>query len=357
MRSRTDALRLFATLARLGIGVGLLVYLARSGVIDWRRLSMLVTAWPITVAAVGLLLLDVTLMALRLSWLFRPHGLRVPPGRAVQLTLVGFFFGTFMPGATGGDLARLFYTTTGNSGRRTEIATVVILDRAIGLLSLLAMPLIFAPMFPTLLRTAPTLRVLLIAVAGAAAGLLGILVVGLFGRRLVGLWPGGPLDRLPWSARVLGTLNVYRRHPWILAGAFAISLCANLLLVPVTALAMLALNPSGLAASMCFLIPMGYIVNSVPLTPSGLGVGEAAFNALFGLAGLTGGAEALLGWRVWTAVVGLLGLVVYLRGLEQVVFEAEHITGGAQTFERSPLPPSAAPESPAVASRTQPAGS
>jgi hypothetical protein len=34
-----------------------------------------------------------------------------------------FFFGTFLPGAAGGDLSKLFYTTRASGGRHTEIMT------------------------------------------------------------------------------------------------------------------------------------------------------------------------------------------------------------------------------------------
>jgi uncharacterized membrane protein YbhN (UPF0104 family) len=74
---------------------------------------------------------------------------------------------------------------------------------------------------------------------------------------------------------------------------------------------------------MCLVIPIGHIVNSLPLTPGGLGVGETAFNTLFNITGLRGGAEALLCSRIWTALVGLIGFVFYLRGIRRKVFDEE----------------------------------
>jgi uncharacterized membrane protein YbhN (UPF0104 family) len=90
------------------------------------------------------------------------------------------------------------------------------------------------------------------------------------------------------------------------------------LLLIVMVLAVFVLNPAGLDLKMCLIVPLGFVANSLPFTPGGLGVGETAFNALFTVAGLTGGAEALLCWRIWTALVRLLGLVFYLRGIERV---------------------------------------
>jgi uncharacterized membrane protein YbhN (UPF0104 family) len=74
---------------------------------------------------------------------------------------------------------------------------------------------------------------------------------------------------------------------------------------------------------------LGFIADNLPVTPGGLGVGETAFSALFLVAGLTGGAEALLCWRVWTALVRLLGLVFYLRGIDRVFGHQAAGTGRA----------------------------
>jgi hypothetical protein len=50
-------------------------------------------------------------------------------------------------------------------------------------------------------------------------------------------------------------------------------------------------------------------------------VGETAFNTLFNLAGLLGGAEALLLTRIWMALVGAIGFVFYLRGISREIFD------------------------------------
>jgi glycosyltransferase 2 family protein len=322
MPGKSPALKVLLTLVRLAIGIGLLVYLARSGIIDLRALSKLATAWLITLAAVALLLFDVFLMSLRLSWLFRPQGLRLSLLMSLQLTLVGFFFATFAPGSAGGDIARLFYATRENSGRRTEIMTVVIFDRVIGLFSMLLLPLLFAPMFPKLIQSVPVLRYLLITVALLALCLLAGFLVCLWNESILRLLGRKTLGLAKWrslAVRGLETIRTYRHSPGILVSALGASMLANLALMVVTALGMLIVNPSGLEMKMCLVIPMGYIANSLPLTPGGLGVGEAAFNALFDITGLHGGADALLCWRIWSAFVGILGLIFYLRGLRRSV--------------------------------------
>jgi glycosyltransferase 2 family protein len=316
--------RILGGLIRLGVGIGLLVYLAESRVIDFRALSTLVTAWPISLAALALMFLDIALMALRLSWLFRPRALELSLGRSLELTLVSSFFATFLPGAAGGDLAKLFYAAAENKGRRTEIVTVLVFDRVIGLFSVLLLPLLFAPLFPQLIQTTRVLRALLLTALGLTLVLLTAFLLCMFDPARVIRWARSGLGFLPGerlAERMVGTIGAYRQSRGTLMAALGLSLLANLTLIAVTSLAILALHPASMSMKMCLVIPLGDLANNLPLTPGGLGVGESAYNALFGVVGLQGGAEALLCWRIWRAAVGLIGLVLYLRGPRRSVYD------------------------------------
>jgi uncharacterized membrane protein YbhN (UPF0104 family) len=101
-------------LVRLAIATGLLAYLTKSHAIDLRALSKLITEWPISLASLALMFLAIALMAARLSLLFRPPGLRLSFENSLELNLVSSFFATFLPGAAGGDLAKLYYAGAEN---------------------------------------------------------------------------------------------------------------------------------------------------------------------------------------------------------------------------------------------------
>src|SRR6266481_7561653 len=116
-------------LLRVAIGIAILVYLAKSGQINLSSLIRLSHAWPITLIALGFLLLDILMMSIRASLLFRSARLFLSLGSSFQLNLIGFLFSTFLPGAAGGDMARLVYATRQNHGSRAEVETVLILDR------------------------------------------------------------------------------------------------------------------------------------------------------------------------------------------------------------------------------------
>lgn len=322
--SPTPLRRLVLTLVRLGIGLALLAYLVRSGILNLHTLGDLFIAWPFTLAAAGLFLADMSLMAVRLSLLFRPQSLRISVGSAFRLTLVGQFFSAFLPGGAGGDMVKLYYATRENRGRRTEIVTILLLDRAIGLLSLVMLPLLVAPLFLQFMRSIPALGGLLLAagvlvialLTGAAVAFSGYAARHPLILRVLNRMPGGSHAR-----RMMDTLHSYRRHLSTLAGALSLGLAGNFMALSSTMLIGLAMGLGRHAWRMSLLIPLGQVANSVPLTPGGLGVGEAAFNLLFSLAGLQRGADVLLGWRLVTVVVGLFGLFFYLQGLRRCVSE------------------------------------
>ena len=324
---------MFAVL-RLAAGIAILVYLAKSGIISFGALAKLAVAWPITLLVLAVFLVDIFLMGLRTSWLFRPLGMKLTVLKSTELTLVSIFFSTFLPGAGGGDLAKLYYATKENTGRRTEVATVLMLDRAIGFFAMLILPFFFVPMFLPLIQAVPPLRSILILVACVSIGLLAAFLVCAFNQSIVDFLAreSTPLPR--WrklGCRVLQTIRIYGRNPGTLLSALLLSILANLSVIIITALAVLILDPANLSSKICLVVPIGQAVNGLPLTPGGLGVGETALNALFNLTGLRGGAEAFLYWRVWKAMIGLLGLVIYVRGMGSVILYSESESKGQIT--------------------------
>jgi glycosyltransferase 2 family protein len=332
--SRANFLRkaLFALL-RMAIGVVILVYLVKSGRIDLHSLARLFRLWPLTLLGMLVLLIDILFMSIRVSLLFHAQRLSLSLWNAIQLTLIGFFFSTFLPGAAGGDLAKLYYATRENEGRRAEVATVLLFDRIIGLLSLLLIPFLFAPFFIELIRSAPTLRRILWLDAILGLGMCAAMALVMFSAtfriaflKLLARWRG--LQSV--AARMLDAIAAYGKARGILLAALALSFLANLALVGVTAVGLYTVNPSQLSWKLALVAPVGHLVNSLPLTPGGIGVGETAFNALFSLTGMTGGADALLCLRIWSLLVGALGLLNYIFGMGRIVHWQKDHPGAGQ---------------------------
>jgi uncharacterized protein (TIRG00374 family) len=266
--------------------------------------------------------------AWRLCVLMKARAMHLSLFASTRLTLIGIFFNACLPGSTGGDLVKIYYATEGNRGRRMEVTTVILFDRAAGMFALMIWPLLVAPLFPQLLEQMPVLKSLL----GGAAAIAAVMLVGFLAAWSNWLRQSALLRwafrRLPlgsYAERAFDTVHGYRNHLGAVLASVVISLLAHTMSMSVTLMLIAAVSPGGAEWPMAVLIPLGHLANIVPVTPGGLGVGEAAFNKLFSMAGLSGGAEGLLGWRLLTILIGLLGMVFYFQGRKKVVHGSEQL--------------------------------
>jgi len=310
------------TVLRYTVALALLAYLFSSGSIQWAALSNLFSQWWVTTGALAMLALVVVTTSWRFCILLRPRALDITLAASIRLTMIGMFFNTVLPGAGGGDFVRFYYGARGHEGRRTEILTVMFFDRLAGLFAMISWPLIAAPFFLSMWIESRVLTGLLGAGLTAALGMIAVFLVA---------WsplasPGGTLESLVkkipagesiWT--IMETIASYRDHKGTVLVAVGVSLLSHTLGIGAALVLAAVTVPDSFSWAMSVLIPLGFMANTVPLTPGGLGVGEAAFDSLFGLAGLDGGAEVLLGWRLLILVMGLAGLGVYLRGRHEFV--------------------------------------
>ena len=311
---------------RLLIGVGILVYLARSGQINLSSLMNLLHKWPLTTAAifffnaryppdVGPRFPSVSQRASSLSL-----------ANSLQLNLIGFLFSTFLPGAAGGDIAklRLRHQRKSRASRRSCNGSNPGSTGRVVLAHLAATTV--RPIFPRssakYLRLAPTalFRCRSRRVHACRRGRGHVL---LSRPRLVELSSASVARAQKPALRVFDAMAAHGKARGTLLFALILSLSANLCLIVVTGLGLYAVSPRSFSARLVLVAPMGHLVNSLPLTPGGIGVGESAFNSLFNLTGMNGGAETLLCVRVWNISVGLLGLLVYFFGLGRIVHPYE----------------------------------
>jgi hypothetical protein len=310
------------TVARFSVAGALLAWLAFSGVIDWHALTALLDARTV-VATLALASLGHVLTCWRLTVLLVPLGFRLTVPASVRLGLIGVFFNTCLPGGASGDAVRIYYGMSENRGRRLDIATAMLLDRMVGLAALLMWPVLAATAFPGLVRESALLQGLLILLGGGSLAVLLVLMLLVSGSGMLGAFAARLSAR--WAAarnleRAVEVVQVFGRARRRLLAAFLISLMAHTLAFSATLVIAHAVTPR-FAWEMALLLPAGFLANALPLTPGGLGVGEAALDGLFRSAGLDGGAEILLGWRFAILSLALAGLAVYLRGQRRFIFD------------------------------------
>ncbi len=299
------------------IGIAGVLILVYFGSIDLDVLSRATRRPELLALAFLGLLLTVPIAACR--WWMLLHGLQLPATLRWTLgtTFISLFFNTFLPGAYGGDVVRLAlaYRVYGKLNRLT---ISVIVDRLSGLAALLLLGLAMLPALPMGYAS----RLGWIAAALVAAGLLALYVA-----LRSGDWLIRQLGRLPAPAgpilqhvvrEVLAALQAYTARPGLLLATLVLSLGQFVLVL-------LALIALGWAMGFVGLDWPGYmlagvwslVANALPITPGGIGVGEAAFaHAASALSHSTATGAAFgtvfLALRLVSIAVGMIGIVPWL---------------------------------------------
>ena len=227
-------------------------------------------------------------------WLLRANRLDVGFFEAQRFAWIGFFFNNVIPGITGGDVVKAVYIAQHCSTDRVPALVSVVVDRIVGLLSLLLVgslaSLLAVNRFPTFAVVVwlTTAGILLICVLLLSPGLRQLVRFEQLTARLPKRL-GQILEEI--DAAVLQ----YREHLagimlWLLVSPLTYSLLITGFWFMDRSLGV------GLALTdYFFIVPVASVVQGVPIAPAGWGIGEAAYGALigkFGAAALPGVPEA-----------------------------------------------------------------
>jgi glycosyltransferase 2 family protein len=259
---------------------------------------------------------------------------------AFRLGLVGYFFNIFLPGAVGGDLVKAAFIAR-EQKRRTVAVSTVLMDRAIGLLGLIAIAAIVGSAFlyfygsnlsepakmpaKNLPLEPRTLMRLVIGVAD------GIAIVALISWLLLGLLPehrsqifARRLHHIPKAGRILAevwrAVFLYRKRPMTIFAALLLTFVTHFLNVMTFYLAILAFERADAPAHIpsllehFILVPVGMASQGFIPLPGGIGVTEAIYAAFYEGFGYSGedGFVAGVGMRIVQCVLGVIGYVVFL---------------------------------------------
>jgi glycosyltransferase 2 family protein len=301
---------------RIALGFGLLAYvLSRTG--GWTQAARLFAVPWLLPAFVLFTLIGAAVEAKRLCLLLRSQARDLPFGASLALVAVSVFFGLCIPGGTGGDLIKLYYLARDDRSRGIEMATVILVDRAVGLFSMLALAVILGLVHWRLLLAPGPVPVL---TAGALAGMLLVMGLALLSWStsvrsmplVEWLRTRAPLHR--YLGRGFDALHAFKDHRGAVLQAVSLSLLGQVALAGAFAAAGTVLVPGCPVLLTPFLSLLGMVANWIPLTPGGLGVGEAAFAGLFHLSGFAGGETLLLAWRIGMLPIAAIGAALYAFG-------------------------------------------
>lgn len=312
------------SLGRVSLAGAVLALMARGGHIEWSRLKGVLDHWPLSLLALALLLLGLAIASWRFCLLTAARGFQVTFANSLRLTLIGNAANIVVP-TIGGDLLRVWFAADGHPGRRTEIATICLLDRVLGLIGLLLVPVTLAPFFPGIVRESRVILYILVVAAGGAVALAAAILVALSPRGSTSTPVRFLLRTFPlggYPQRIIDTVHSYREHPASLAAGAAWSIASNLCMAVSLVVLQLPTTPWEGAMLGGYLASLTFVLNNVPITPSGIGVTEAAVAALYAMAGMHGGAETMLQMRLLLVALAPVGVMFYLRGMRRYLTAA-----------------------------------
>jgi uncharacterized protein (TIRG00374 family) len=302
---------------KFALGAGAIWFLIHSGTLDPVLVGRALEnhPWICLSALLGYLVLVLVPAWGRWFLLLRYAGLPVGAGRSFNLHMVGIFFNSLIPGGTGGDLVKGYYLFQEQDEKRRGSALITIaMDRIIGLYSLLCVAMIMSAWNYDLWRNSDALRFNGIFYACVFMGF--TVVIALFFSPFSKYFlehenlhnkPGGRFLKI-----ISDGLSVYRRRPLGLLYALGLGMIVDTGLILLYYLSANSLGVDLPFRVHGFVVPTLTIVNGIPISPAGLGVGEAAGEWLYRYLGVAdGGGEVLALVHICIMVASLGGAPFY----------------------------------------------
>lgn len=256
----------------------------------------------------------------RWQLLLRVQGIVLSWLRVGMLSMIGLFFNFFVPGGTGGDVVKIFYLLKETPGKRAPALLSVLMDRIIGLFSIVALAGVLIGLRWHWLVGDPAVAKYVwsgLAILGASLGGIGIsfFLTG-FGlvHKLPARFPGR--DRL---AELALAYNLYGRAWRPTLVAFLVSIAAHFGYFATFFCAAKSLASEGThiptLGELCAIMPIVNTIAAMPISVGGVGVREGLFQVFLGhLAGVAEGVAVVISSTgyVLTLLWGLVGGLVYL---------------------------------------------
>ena len=295
----------------------ILVYLVQSGRLNFEKLMLFKDAPEILAMMIGVLVLVVVPMATFRWWLLlRAIGVQVKPKQIFILTWIGNFFNTTLPGAVTGDVVKGYYVIKAQQEEgRTRAFMTLLIDRFVGLFGLIVMAFLALVFNLELILSQERLHSLAWMITILFGGTVLFYTITLFpfkeGRDpFIRFFQRLPAKKI--SLKVYSAFKSYQQQKTtlLLTLLLAIGIHTLIALLFFQVANLMGIEDMELATQF-FLMPIGLITVAIPLAPGGIGIGHAAFESLYQLAGYSGGADIFNLFIIVQLGVFLLGGIPY----------------------------------------------
>ena len=280
----------------------------------WAAARQASSVWLL--GALALYGLMVAASAWRWGVLLAAQDVRLPFRSLTTSFLVATFFNNFLPSNIGGDVVRVTDTAAA-MGSKTTAATIVLLDRCLGLLGLVLVAALGATAAGSRLSNGGPIPAAALWVGFAVAVALAAPAVfrpHFYTRLLSPLRTFHPQWVDERLAKLTAVLTRFAAAPGALAGCFAGAIVVQAVLVGFyLAIAHSLRIPIGFS-ELAVIVPISFVVQMLPISMNGFGIREATFGFYFTRIGLPLESAILVSFLGAALVMlfSLTGAVAYL---------------------------------------------
>jgi len=261
---------------------------------------------------VFILFLIIVFVTLRWFLILRATSFKISFFTALKYSLIGHFFNNVMPSTIGGDFIRGYYLWKDVEERKKKAIFTILLDRVIGGISsvffLFAGAIYLSPEFPILKYLACLIGVFIV-----------FLILCLF------FLKSKFLEKIPLYKKfsdkhilkkVAVLITFYREEKLtVIIGSFFISFLVQGLGISLNFLIIRSISGAEIAflPFLC-VVPIINVIQALPVSFAGWGIGEAAYSIFFKMIGITPeiSVSASVVYRLSFLIASLSGLPVYI---------------------------------------------
>ena len=299
--------------------LAIVTWLLKSGKLDFSLVSRSLSSGYTWLFCFFILASQSIGTSIRWRWLLLINSKeQMPILKTIKITWIGLFFNSFLPGAVTGDLIKLYYARELDPKMsKTYLVTSVLVDRVLGLVGLLCILGVsslcyYSEMTGLSSQMTNLMHFNLLLFSGAISFLIFLFIPRRLQEKTLFL-----VDHLPViGIKVRKTLSSF----WIIGENKIILMKCVIFSVLLQAMSLYAFYIVSSPfythdipyAYIITFIPLGFMATAIPISPAGLGIGHAAFDKLFSLAGLEGGASFFNLYFLILISVNFLGLFPYL---------------------------------------------
>lgn len=310
---------------KLIISVLIITWLVTSGKLNFTAIKALFLSNWIYFAPL-LILANLFLLSERWRFLILTQEIFATRWQIFRLSMIGNFFNLAMPGGVGGDIIKAFYFSKHFPARKTVAATGVLIDRVLGLYAMMGMALL-AMIFDlrhietvsNLYRLFQLLLVLFLATSF-------VLIFIFTKNQQVKTWIVKLIQLLPFQSQLLGiyeSFNKYGAKMKDIVKVIFISFIAQLFTILFLYFTAKQITTAEINLIMFFYIaPIGFMATAIPISPAGIGIGQAAFFYLYNVYSNSNsdvGATIITAFQVIQFGLSLLGSYFYFSEKKQPI--------------------------------------